>query len=269
MSTIAALVVDAPRPVPPLYTLIDAPINDSTPPGDAHWAAGIELVGWANLDGGIWPACPAPGNFKDHALISKPDHFDAFTVYLGMVCTSLSFTPDELDQRAQVAFAAYEHYFLERQVWTGVYVPVPHLADANADTVTTTAVGVAEGVGLAEQEIAKVGRQGLIHMSPEVAAVASSRGNLLTKAGNHLETMQGTQVVPCQGYWEAKGPGSATGSWIYATTPFVIRRGPIFVPPWQQGMEVLENKVHVWAERDYAYAWDQTLQAAVQVDVTK
>lgn len=274
-SVSSRVVVDAPRPLPPLYTLIGSPSTDATPPGDPHWTAGIQLVGQPTVDAlDTYPGCAGIGSAgeKGYGDLATPDPFDAFTILLGLSCKTFVFDLASLQQRAEAAYTAYEHYPLERQVMAGTAsTDIPYLADSNATIVGTAGMGMTEGVAELEDAIAATGRQGVIHCSPGAAAIGSY-GGVFTRQGNQIVTINGTPVIPAQGYQgdtpEGENPGAHT-EYIYASTPFLVRRGNVEVLDPRSAVIRETNDAVIWVERDYAYAWDQTLQVAANVDRTK
>lgn len=275
-TVLARYVVDAPRPVPPQQTLVGNPSTDASAPADQHWSAGLELIGYPQVDGmQTYPGCNGLGSSpepKSPSGIAVPDPFDAFTILLGMTCNTAIFSLADLQARAEAAFAAYEHYPLERQVMGGdVDASIPYLADANATIVGAAAMSVTRGVAELEDAIAATGRQGVIHCSPGVAAIGSY-GGVFTLKGTSIQTINGTPVIPAQGYQgdtpNGENPGAAT-EYIYASTPFMVRRGNAQVLDPRTAVVRATNDAIIWVERDYAYAWDQTLQVAANVDRTK
>lgn len=306
------LAIDGPPPIPPVYGLLQAGaapaagvriiIDTETGPieeavaralasieglkaGRERWINGVEVYPYPPDLGDVFDKC-APGSIqqpKGFGTDLKHPQFGAMTVWLAETCT-VSRVPsqEQYKARAVAALEAVQGAAVAWELMSGTRMPLnPHLADGNGTFPNgDTATGVAYGIALLEGEIAKSGRQGLIHCSPQVATIARERFAIDNKTGV-LRTINGIVVIPDFGYVNGASPplhAKATGTkeWIYATGPIDVRRTETFVLP-ENVEEAVDrgtggatnsrpNSITYRAERYYLADWDTEVQAAVLVD---
>jgi hypothetical protein len=181
---------------------------------------------------------------------------------------------DAFKARARAVFNAVESGALEREFWTGEFLPDnPHLASADADVVTSGAVGLREGLALLEDAIAQTNRAGVIHMSARLAAAYSTIGGgagVLIPERGKLYTLLGTLVIPGSGYPGTSPEGAQTGTeeWAYATGPVEILRSADFIMPpnLAEAIDRSQNEIEYRAERYYIPYWDTALLAGAEID---
>lgn len=302
--------IDGPPPVRPLYGLLQAAdvaaagvrlVVDTEPgPGDLGVAPGIldPLAGtqrWLN-GAEVYPYPPdladvhdpcAQGTYsiaKGFGAALKHPLFGAMTVHLDETCTtSRILTQEEFRARAVAALSAVESAGVAHELMFGTKMPLtPHFSDGNGTFPNgDTATSVMHGIAFLDDEIAKSGRLGLIHISPGVAVIARDRW-AISEQGGLLRTVNGNVVIPDAGYRGSAQPATGghpaptgTREWIYATGPIDIRRSEIFVLPENVSEAVdrgsgatngTTNSITYRAERYYLADWDTHVQAAVLVD---
>jgi len=207
------------------------------------------------------------------------DPFNAWTAYLGQFCTGMGIGQwDSWKTRANQAMAARTSWALERQLAWGVFADSPYLADTDVE-LPAGAGAVAATVALAYLEgfISRRGQQGVIHLTPEVAAALGF--TYLYVDGQNLRVLgTGTPVVVGQGYSDqagtenfapAGGSEAAGGqSWIFASSPILYRTSDVMALPESIGeaMDRENNDVVYRAERDLWVAFDGGPHAAVLAD---
>ncbi len=304
MSTIQKFVVNAPRPVPPRYRLVD--VANIIPTPDLHWQTGLNVWGFPPTgdwdaeatewyDGGVpdqpstWALCTSDGTSvkPDGTGIPLPE-FDTFTVVLAETCTARSVfgeplpgeTPEAFEarqqqlyvDRAMAAFAASESWAVEREFSKGLLLPGnPHLADANA---TILAGGTAQdprtALSYLANAIGHTGQMGIVHADP---ATITAWGEFYIQASkDSIVTIDGNPIVRGSGYIGAVPSGQGAladgASWAFATNMVDIRRSEAFLTPERvdQALDRSDNTLTFRVERTYAVDWDTILQAAVLVD---
>lgn len=288
--------VDGPPPLRPIYGLLQAAdtpsggvriIPDADGGGVERWGNGVEVWPYPPDLADVFNSC-APGSEAyikgDGSEIETPQ-FNAMTVWLPETCSASRIpNQEEFKARAVAVMTAVESAAVAYELLSGARLPRnPHLSDGNGtfpndDDVTS----VLNGLALLEGEIAKSGRQGLIHISPMVAVIARNVWGISSTEtpSGLLRTANGTVVIPDAGYvWGASPHNHAeatdTEEWIYATGPIDVRRSEIVVVPdrvedaLDRGMGATNDKpnsITYRVERDYVVDWDTEVQAAVLVD---
>lgn len=273
------IVLDAPLPRPPLRSLIRSSGAATPVPDETHWQAGANIYPYPDAMPDSIDPC-ATGSFRQKLApesVGLPDPFKAFTAYLGEMCHSAGIGDwDAFRRRADVAMEARTSWALERQLAWGLYESDnPYLADTDVD-LPAGAGAVAAAVALAwlEGYIAERGQQGVIHMTPEVAAYLGFT-HLYIDGGQMRVLGTGTPVIVGQGYSDLAGSSNfapdggseaASGqSWIFASSPIIYRYGEILSLPETIGeaLDRSNNEVTYRAERDLWVAFDGGPHAAV------
>ncbi len=271
MAPIQKFVVDAPRPLPPKYRLVDvANIIDSP---DPHWQTGLSVwgfpptgdwvpdttspgyVGGAPDMPATWALCWSEASTAGEKSTGTgiPDPlFDSFTVYLAARCTAASVftgrfdgeTQDEYQARMQQAFVdralqsfgAAESWAVEREFSQGLILPGnPFLGDANAVVLAGgTAQDPRTALSYLANAIGQTGQRGLVHADP--ATITSWGEFYIQPVGqDQIWTIDGNQIVRGSGYIGADVVGrpalSDGQSWAFATGLVDIRRTAPFVVP--------------------------------------
>jgi hypothetical protein len=282
--------IDGPLPEKPPFTLIDAAraVVD-VDRGVERWPQGVEVFPYPSGPALAWDPCSA-GSSRVKApgeRVAAP-RFGGFVAYLEDHCSTLALAgagSQEERERAFLdyvnrAFAAVESAGVEREFMSGdvlsAYADHHYLADGNVTfpwgsnpTSPTNALAVLEN------EIARSGRRGMIHMTPGLAAVLDTRLHLDERSNPPvLRTINGTPVVPGYGYVGARPPQGEgdtgpTEEWAYATGPVEVRRSLPFVTPetLAEATDRATNELSYVAERAYVVDWDTAVQAAVLVDL--
>jgi hypothetical protein len=304
MSPVATgILIDAPAPRPPLYTLIGAaevvPLDEPE-----HDVMGVQVRGYPCDVSHAWDWLNHTGNKVVAGAQANPS-FRGVTIYMVDTCNTRGVSPDVFRQRAADLFAAVEAYGVEREFWTGEIlnaggapsgtpslvseIPVPGATDATVFPAANAVQTLIEGVALLEAAIAATGRRGMIHMSPTAFThlVRSGTGVVSQARQNpaQLQTMLGTILVPGYGYqkaatvFEGSTPVAPVGhplptgtqEWMFATGLVQIRRGPeIEITPapdqLDQAIDRVNNLLTYEVSRPYVWDWDACFKAAVLVD---
>lgn len=287
--------IDGPPPLAPKYGLLQAArsevvriISDADERGVERWGNGVEVYPYPADEAHVYDACSVYGTApepKEYGETADRPQFDSLTVYLAETCTSIRvWDQDAFRARAVAAMTAVEGAAVEREFLAGdVFTGNPHLADGQGTFPKgSTATSVVNGLALLENEIASSGKQGVIHCSPGLA-IAAVAEHVIGDVGGVLRTINGTLVVPGQGYAGAAHPAgkaaaSGTEEWVYASGPVDVRRSEIFTIPetvreaLDRGMGATDNKpnaITYRVERLYLVDWDTVVQSAVLIDRCK
>src|SRR5690349_4320418 len=170
--------VDGPQPSAPRYSLLSVPgvLVDTA---DEHWINGVSQAGYPCGLPGVWNPCDGSTS-ATRAQTDCPENMEAlaFQVYLGAVRSTLSLDHADLQAALSVAFQAREHFAVENEFMNAKLIPSnPALADGDGTfPAGTTAKSGREAMALLEEEIAKTGQAGWIHMSPYLASKLGSAG---------------------------------------------------------------------------------------------
>lgn len=299
--------IDGPPPLPPVYGLLQAAaapaagvrivvdaeatgpdLGDSafglegiTIPqaGRERWLNGVQVYPYPPDLGDTFDACAtgSPAEEKAEGGVVPLPRFEAITAYLPETCSALGIGDQEAFRaRAVLALGAVEGSIVAREFLTGArMLNNPHLSDGegtfpNGDSATS----VSNGLALLEAEIAKSGKQGLIHCTP-MAATAARERFAIDDRGGVLRTINGVVVIPDFGYVNGATPDGgghpdpAVGQeWMYATGPIDIRRSEVSTTPdrVEEALDRSANSITYRAERYYLIDWDTVVQAAVLVD---
>lgn len=179
-----------------------------------------------------------------------------FVVVGSYECGAQSRSLDEAEERAVLHLTAGEERAVEFAIATGVMGNEPTFQGAEDLTPTPgTSVGIVEAYSLIEAAQAfGNGSVGAIH-SPRALAAPTDGIGLVTRHGQHLETLLGTKVAFGGGYDAANvGPAGedpgANEFWIYGTGLPTIRRGDIFIQPDEDSIiDQRNNTVAILAQR--------------------
>lgn len=264
--------IDGPLPrVRPrsLLTVPDVLVEET----DEHWKSGVAIYGYPEEVPELWEGC-SDGTFrtKDEGSAPPTPVFTSFVMYIPISCSAMGIgDPDEFAERAAAVMRATQAYGAEKALAQGIIgLDNPYLGDANLQLLAS---GVNASVGLAylEDAIGQTGRQGLIHLTPAVAA----RIEEFTDRGldEPLYTGVGTPVAIGSGYIGTDpvnqvSPG-ATTDWVFATGPVEVRieDDVTLVPEGvAEAVERSVNDVVYRAEKVAVVSWDTALQAGVLVD---
>lgn len=275
MGALAALRIDGPPPVAPLYSLLATP-GTIVPQDDAHWMAGIVVDSFPTDVPSQHDPC-STGTLRQKDVGSDPPwpEFSSFTVYLPVTCSGIglgnSQGAERLRGRVRQVFEAVESLGVERELMFGdASTDKPFLSDANADVLGSGAVSPREALALLENAIGATGRQGMVHADPATFDAWAAWGDLVLIEGPRMRTKRGNTVVVGDGYIGAVPDGEAAldarQGWAFATGPVRVTRDDVFVPDLPSSIDTQTNDVTFRAERNYVAYWDTVLQAAVLAD---
>lgn len=273
--------LDGPIPVAPLHSLLQVP-GIIVPVVDPFRFLG---------GGEIWPYPPGLPDAQDPCSTgtfrtkSEPEGWDlqpflSYTLYLGIMCSSITAHAPGFYDRVRLAFQARESFGVASELARGTASngQNPYLADGNLQILTAAAVAPDVALAYLERAIGATGQQGLIHAPPQVGAAWNG-----TAGGYQLENVTGTLRTTANGTPVALDGGydgvqvalhaalPAGQSWAFATGPVAVRRDPDIASVGGDIAESMDrsiNEVTFRAERGYLTTWDVQLQAGVIVDWT-
>lgn len=290
--------IDGPPPVAPMFGLMqagEAPasgvriVPDVDEKSIERWLNGVAVYPYPPDQGDTYDPCAVGTDFESKGFGEDFDNpeFGAMTIYVPETCTVFKVpSQEDFKARAVAVLTAVQSSIMAREFRNGYrFGSQPFLADGNGLFPNgDTATSFPDGIALLETAIAGTGRQGLIHMSPELLSSAAARygWNYWHDAKNDVVRMiSGTVIIPDAGYSDGRAPiGHADAGdgqeWIFATGPIDIRRSEIFTMPPRVDQAVdrgtggattgRPNSITYRSERYVLVDWDVTLQAAVLVD---
>lgn len=185
-----------------------------------------------------------------------------FIVYSELTCGTVGMTNDRARTLLMERLKAGEQAVVENVFSTQAVGQSPGLSD-NPDVVTVTAVttGVTDSLAVLEEAFYNVyGLAGTLHV-PHVLAARLQEGGALRWDGRIWRTAAGT-LVSIGNYAgnEPDGDPPAAGiSWLYLTGQVTIWRTPdseIFIPPFENSINLSTNQVSMVAEREYVLTID-------------
>jgi len=269
-------------------------VTDVDEQGRERWLNGVAMYPYSLGEAQTWRGCGSGSDLevKDTDYDPVIPEFEPITVYLEEICTSYRVWDQQgFRQRAVTAFEAVKSAAVAREFLTGEALSgdgQPYLADGNGSFPNgNTPTSATHGLTLLEQEIAKSGKQGIIHCSPMLATTLLGQGFALTDKTGVIRTINGIVVVADFGYVNGATPATTvangahpaagpTEEWAYATGPIDIRNSEVFVLP-ETVAEALErgsggastgrpNSIAYFAEQYFLVVWDLEVQASVLVD---
>jgi hypothetical protein len=302
MPLTAGILIDAPLPRPPQYTLLGA-AQAVQAAADEHYLMGVAVRSYPCATPRLWDWRNVTGQ-KSYATSTPNPTFQGFSVVLAEQCNARGLTPAEYAARVARLFPAVEAFGVEQAFYTGLTItggavvnpglateiPVPGGADSTIYPTGNTAQTAVEGLAQLEAAIATSGRQGVIHAAPTLVNRWATLGNVLTRVNTNpptLQTLNGSIVVPGYGYQQLAtifnastpvppaGHTAPTGTqeWAYATGPIEVRRtSDVQLIPdandedvWM-ALDRVNNLLAYEATRGYVYDWDACFKAAVKID---
>ena len=287
--------IDGPLPSAPKYGLLQATnVTGSNvrlvTEGQDRWGNGVDV--WPYPQGAAEPFDPAQVGTSATPKGYGEDDLDRlvvapFVVVFSDICTVASMSaggqisPERFRARQVAVLGAVEGAAVEKELLTGGTIPAnQHLADGVGNfPMGSTPTSVLNGLALLEMEIARSGRAGVVHMSPQLATVLSAN-YIIFDVGGVQRTVNGTTVIAGYGYVDGDTPtGHATPTgweeWMYATGPVEIRRSDVFTVPdtlaeaIDRGSGATEGRPNTFTylvERYYLVDYDAVVKAAVLVD---
>lgn len=239
---------------------------------DLRWELGIE---WEALacerakvasivcdtgDGDNAPGYPLEGRDGGEELVEVTP----FIVVGSYTCKAASRDLSEAEERARIHLAAGEERAVEYAIATGEAGNEPSFQGATDLTPGSSAVSLADGIGLLEQHLADNYHSiGTVHV-PHLLAPALGAGQHVWRQGQRLETLIGTFVaVGAESVSPSGDEPDAGTAWLYATGRPQVRRGRVFTNDEQSAFNRATNDVTFYAQRTYAVGWDCTTAAVL------
>jgi hypothetical protein len=211
---------------------------------------------------------------------------DAFVVWAGERCSTIGYAARDWQARARRQLEATRSYEVANELWTGDLLAADPdmegraLTDARADVLTNGATSIVAALSCLDAGLTVCGRgrQGMIHVTPQVHAHAvAAQWSMLS--GTTWMSPNGHIVVADAGY-TGEGPAdnvnAAPGAsqWAYATSLIAVRLGEVRVTPpamdadgLPQTMTPATNSLFVLAMQPAAYQWDECCHLAAQIDL--
>lgn len=263
-------------------------------PGGPHWQQGITWQDQCSAGGTVMDECIAVTGTggaptAQVSLTSNVTQLNRgatpFTIYSEFDCSPVGqgLTEADLKNVAEEALSKNEAYQVSRAFWTGVAGTTtgptatttvwPHLAasstlddpqgirlqTAASSTVTGGPDDPAVMLGQLESSMASCyGGQGVVHIPLFAAPTFQSRGLIHRGDDGRWYTANDNLVVIGQGYTGSSPEGAtpaAGTSWIYGTGAMLAYRSDVFVPPFPQNFDHIENTVRYLASRTYLFAF--------------
>jgi hypothetical protein len=269
------IVRPGPLPLQPLHAITALPgviIDDALD----RWIGGVALDNYPCSGVLGWDSCSegSDGDVKEDGDYPAPATYSSFTAYAPITCSSFGqFDGERLRERATRYLDAADHVALEAQVWNGSWVPSNPNFAGDATDVGGGAVDILRALGLLEEVGSVGGLQGVVHMSPRTATIASGWGLVYQDNARTLRTVaRGTPVSVGDGYDARFGPSGvgANQEWIMRSGPLEIRRSEVFInEDIAQSLDHSTNTYVIRAERYVNVAYDPCGLSAALVDLTK
>lgn len=265
--------VEAPQAKPPRYGVVAAypSINDQS-----KWQNGITLTPEAcapGASGGVSCAADLPDMHTGGGTNPDTVEAESFVVWAADQCSALASTGRDFEGRARRALAASESFELAAEIWDGTTgASGRRFTDGTADTVTAAAVAADVALGLLEWSlgVCNRGRQGMIHVTPQVL-VGMVKDSLLTNAGGLWLSPMGNIVVADAGYSGAapNGAAASTSQYAYATSMIALRLGEVELLGDQlvDTVDFRVNTRRVVAWRPAVFEWDECCLLAAEVNL--
>lgn len=196
-----------------------------------------------------------------------------FAVYNSLQCMKVGLVNEV--QRARQRLTYTEERQVELCLMTGQAGNFPYLAGPDTEVLTpgSGVLGFVDALGWLEGALGeRLGAVGTIHASRYLAPTFAANWQVAIQGNSRTtrSTTVGTKVVFGSGYPavgpDGKPPAAGT-SWLYASGPVVVRRGPmITVEVSAASSATATNQVTVVTERQYVIEMDCPL-LAVQCEV--
>lgn len=271
------IAIDGPVPVAPEHNLLSIPgvlVNGE----DSHWESGAILWGFPEETPELWePTSEGTFRLKSETSTMAQTTFTSFTLVQPITCSaiSLGWDVEKFQNRATAVLEATQSFAIEQAFSQGIVGSLnPYFLDGNQSTPAgVTAVRPEVGLSYLENAIGSTGRQGLIHMTPGIAAGLGF--NYLREEENEgpVTTNAGTPVSIGGGYIGAHllghtSPSPGDPEWAFATGPVNVRLSEVVEQEISQVLDRTTNDVTFRVERYALATWDCALQAAVLIDWT-
>lgn len=275
-STIPLVYTEPPETKPRRFGLFNAatPVDQTDPHA---LGLGIAFQSLASVPAELYPVNPAgvlvqngTGGTKTLPQGLPQQQALPFAVYAGVECGSLGWSPTEVRDRALAILESAGQHAAELALWTGAAGNAPQLNAASSITVAGTTGGIVAQLGKLEKYLADhYNGEGLIHATPDVAALAASFRLVRPDPSNSLALR-----TPLGNRWVFHGGGNGTGpnavvpaatsTWIYATGAVAISRGRPEVPAdFGAALKRSINTVALIGEQNYLIAVDGPIAAAL------
>jgi hypothetical protein len=243
---------------------------------ESHWQSGVVIDGYPDEVPELWEGC-SEGTFrtKNEGSPTPIAQFTAFNLYVSINCSGLGIgNPERFAERAAAVLRATQAHGVEEALSQGIVgLDNPYLGDVNLDILGAGAVSAQVGLSYLEEAIGATGRQGIIHITPPVAAALAPLVARDDEPSRPVYTTAGTPLAIGSGYQgtdPVSGSTPAAGqSWIFATGPVEVRIDDTveLVPDdIASALDRTLNDVVYRAEKTAVVSWDTALQSGVLVD---
>lgn len=258
-----------------------AEMIDENDPKPDHWENGLSWEPYScgpvfTTGADCPPEADVPEKTFDDGGTSDVEALP-FWVYAPYKCSMIGREMSQARTRARRRLEAGEERAVEAAIANGLALGnAPVIASAGAEDLTPAAgaLSIKCGIAALEDYLGNCGG-GILHMTRGLAFLGFGAGVRVDKEDpSLLSTNLGTPVSAGAGY-DLSGPDGTPvtdgESWIYATAPVTIWRGPIMdTPPegeeWA-GVDRKINNIMALAERPYVAGWDACCHAAVRVNI--
>lgn len=257
-------------------------VATSPPLGGASWLQGLAFQpeSCAVADPLPWVLCGTPDDMGDPDDRPDPAEFQPILLRGMDTCSTLDgIRLEERSARARTNLAATASFQAERELELAAAsdlsgTPNWHLADTDADDVTSAPEAPAVALALLEQGLAQClhGARGMIHAAPLLVSLWDAAGQIHIEGGL-LVTANDNLVVAGSGYTGAEPDGTppAAGSmWAYGTGLVYQQRGGPEVegPTVADRMDREQNSITTWAMEPLLLWASTCCKVAAEVDIT-
>lgn len=271
--------IEAPTPRPPRFGLIaSAPTIDN----QDRWEQGFKFAPEAcGASGRVSVGCRGNTDQLDSDAGPGTVEGDPFVVYSWDECSTFGFRARDYQGRARRQLEVTRSWEIANELWTGELRDGDGLAnrvltDTASDVLTSAPATPQLALACVDAGVSQggKGRQGMVHMTPQMLTV------LVTAYALHLEgttwvTPNGHIVVPDAGYTGSGPtnggvPNPATVSqWIYGTSMIFLRLGAIEILPnnFDQAVDRDTNLVTMYSQELVAYEWDECVHVAAETNL--
>lgn len=183
---------------------------------------------------------------------------DPFALYAAERCFPLGESGERARDALRARITRGERHLVELAVDSGLIGASPYLRHPDATIPVSEPVGLADAIGVLEQQLAESGQAGIIHAPRWTGARFSGLG-VTQRDGARMRTTLGTTLAFGSGY-TGLPPAHLDDDgllWLYATGPVTIRRSAIIEPATLQtgAFDPQRNSMFLLAERVYVVDW--------------
>lgn len=257
-------------------------VATSPPLGRAQWLQGVSFQpeSCTAPDPLPWRLCGTPDDLGAPPDRPSPAEFVPILLRGVDTCSTLDgIALPERDSRARTNLAVTASFQAERELELAVASVLGdaanwHLADSDADEVTSSPEAPAVALAMLEQGLAEClhGARGMIHAAPLLVSLWDATGQVHIDGGV-LVTANDNLVVAGSGYTGAGpdgDPPDAGSMWAYGTGLVYQQRGgpDIEGPTVSERMDHEQNSITTWATEPLLLWASTCCKIAAQVDTT-